>query len=300
MKARAWCRGWRVGILGLPLLIASCLGEAPMEDDGGASSSGGAAGALDAGHPQGSGGAMNVAHDAGVGGAGMGGVSGTGGVNGTGGAGGSPDAGARGGVDGGGGTGPDAGTISDARASDTLLADSGVPMSLTSTSLTAGGTFALANTCAGTNTSPPLTWTAGPAGTLSYAIILTDVTLAPNNVTQWVIWDIPAGVTSLPSALPGTTTLTTPVIAKQVHKIELYGAGGAYRGPCPGGQFHAYQFEVDAIFTATLNGVTAGTSTTEQVRAAVQAASLANATLNGISNATAPPSDANSDSPVGQ
>ena len=161
-------------------------------------------------------------------------------------------------------------------------------MTLTSSALTEGATFAATNTCAGINTSPPLTWTGGPAGTMSYAVALTDLSI---NAVHWVIYDIPAATTSLPAALPPDTTLATPVSAKQIHKTEFFGAGGAYRGPCPSGNLHTYQFEVSAIPTTTLAGVT-GTSTVEQVKAAVVAAARARGDLTGTSNASAPPADA--------
>ncbi len=80
------------------------------------------------------------------------------------------------------------------------------PMNMTLTiAALAGGTFPDANTCAGVNTSPAMSWTAGPAGTLSYAVVLTDTF---QNAAHWVIWDIPSTVTSLAAALPGTATLT--------------------------------------------------------------------------------------------
>jgi Raf kinase inhibitor-like YbhB/YbcL family protein len=168
---------------------------------------------------------------------------------------------------------------------DVTNPDSPMSMSLTSTALAEGGMFAAANTCAGANTSPPLTWTAGPTGTMSYAVTLTDLDI---DAVHWVIWDIPATTLALPADLPGDTTLTTPVMAMQVHKAEFFGAGGAYRGPCPSGATHTYQFQVNAIGTATLAGVTTA-STTEAVRTAVQAASLAHGDLFGTSNASAPP-----------
>jgi len=173
--------------------------------------------------------------------------------------------------------------------------DSAMSISLTSSALAEGAAFAPENTCAGVNTSPPLNWTAGPTGTLSYAVSLTDLTF--NGVTHWVIWDIPVATMNLAAALPDTTVLLTPVGAKQVHKAEFFGVGGGYRGPCPAGANHVYQFQVNAIPTATLAGVTAGAdggagSTVEQVKAAVLAASIGHGDLLGTSNAMMPAADA--------
>ena len=152
----------------------------------------------------------------------------------------------------------------------------------------ASTTFLDENTCAGADASPPLTWTAGPAGTSSYAVILTNLSLG---AVHWVIWDIPAEVTSLPAALPPAAILTAPADAKQVHELELFGAGGAYRGPCPRGTTRLYEFEIDALDTATLAGVTPASSA-EDVTAAVKAASLTHGTIDGTSDATPPAANA--------
>jgi hypothetical protein len=208
-------------------------------------------------------------------------------------------------IDGGGGRGGDGGQVvdgatdasqdgpqdalfdgfpADAISADVVPTDSADSLTLASPSLSEGATFLAVNTCAGADTSPALTWTAGPTGTLSYAITLTDLTI---DAVHWVIWDIPATTTSLPAALPGTSTLTAPAGAKQVHKLEFFGAGGAYRGPCPSGKLHIYQFEVNAVGAATLAGVTTATNT-DVVKATIQAGSLAHGDLSGISSATAP------------
>jgi len=194
-----------------------------------------------------------------------------------------------------GGSGQDGSSSADLGMFDVPGPDSAMSMSLTSSALAAGAAFAPENTCAGVNTSPPLNWTAGPSGTMSYAVSLTDLTF--NGVTHWVIWDIPAATMNLAAALPDATMLTTPAGAKQVHKAEFFGVGGGYRGPCPAGANHVYQFQVNAIPTLTLAGVTAGEdggagSTVEQVKAAVLAASIAHGDLAGTSNAMMPAADA--------
>lgn len=168
---------------------------------------------------------------------------------------------------------------------EVMPTDGPASLALASGALPQGAAFQAANTCAGVNTSPALAWTAGPTGTASYAVSLTDLSI---NAVHWVIWDIPAGTTSLPAALPGDTALASPAGAKQIHKFEFFGAGGAYRGPCPRGANHVYQFEVNAIGSATLAGVGAS-PTAEGVKAAVQAASLAHGNLEGTSNATPAP-----------
>src|SRR5499427_3001622 len=168
----------------------------------------------------------------------------------TGGAGGAAGQDASAGTGGAAGTGGTAGAggAVDASARDSSPADTSAPdapgtMTLTSSAFANGGAFPPANTCAGVNTSPPLTWTAGPTGVMSYAVDLTDMT---NGAVHWVIWDLPANTTSLPAALPGDATLTTPVMGKQLHRAAFFGAGFDYRGPCPNGNVHNYRFQVNA------------------------------------------------------
>ncbi len=106
-----------------------------------------------------------------------------------------------------------------------------------------------AQTCTGnSHMSPPLTWTAGPTGTMSYGVALVDMS---NGYVHWVIWDIPAATTMLPGNLPETQMLTTPVMAQQINRFT----GDGYFGPCPSGQTHTYVFEVYALDVATLPGV---------------------------------------------
>jgi Raf kinase inhibitor-like YbhB/YbcL family protein len=234
---------------------------------GGGAGSGGASGAGGGGTDAGSTGAGGHGGSGGAGG-------GSGGSAGTGGAGGSAAGGSGGGT-------ADAGQDANRDTStnrDGTSTDGASTLTLTSTGFTEGMMIPAANTCAGANTSPALAWTAGPAGTMSYAIVLTDLS---NNLVHWVIWDIPAGTLSLPAMLAGDAMLASPAGAKQVH---VSGTGNGYYGPCPMGNTHTYQFEVHALGVATLGGVTT-TSSTSTVKAAVLAGSLGHGDLTGMSNA---------------
>ena len=197
-----------------------------------------------------------------------------------------------------GGSSGDAGTDApkDTPAStDTQVSDAGFdygfadgPTSPANMTLTvpalAGGTFPAENTCAGANTSPAMSWTAGPAGTMSYAVVLTDTF---QGAAHWVIWDIPSSVTSLPAALPNGAVLTDPAGAKQLHKIEFFGSGSVYRGPCPMGATHTYVFEVTAVPTATL--ALGPAPHTEQIRGLLQSVGIGHGDAMATSNATPPP-----------
>ena len=92
--------------------------------------------------------------------------------------------------------------------------------------------------CTGKNVSPALRWSGAPAGTKSFALTVYDPD-APtgSGFWHWVVYNIPASVTSLPeSAHFGTEGLTD------------FGVKG-YNGPCPppGDKPHRYIFTVYAL-----------------------------------------------------
>jgi len=143
-----------------------------------------------------------------------------------------------------------------------------------------GGMFPDQNTCAGANTSPDLTWSAGPSGTMSYAVILLDTSTA-TPLNHWVIWDIPASVTALPAMLDTSATLTMPAGAKQK---AFQGMG--YTGPCPSGSDHLYRFTVYALPVATLSGAMTSSQTSALAMAVMSANPLASASLSAHSSAS--------------
>jgi Raf kinase inhibitor-like YbhB/YbcL family protein len=181
---------------------------------------------------------------------------------------------------------------------------------LTSPAFAEGQPIPAVNTCAGANTSPELDWTAGPSGTLSYALVVTDLSTGGTNdagvttspIIHWVIWDMPPSTRQLPAMLPTDPTLTTPVMAKQVDlrtNPDAAVAMNGFFGPCPRGNTHHYQFAIHAMNVATLSGVTT-TSTSVEAKAAVLASSIAEADLTGTSNAAPPPADASASDAGGQ
>jgi Raf kinase inhibitor-like YbhB/YbcL family protein len=188
-----------------------------------------------------------------------------------------------------GGDGSAAGDASDSGGGD------GGGIIVTSPSFAQGMAIPDMFTCAGVDTSPEIDWTAGPAGTLSYALVVSDTTVTAN--IHWVVWDIPTTTLHLPADLPSDPVLTTPVSAKQVDLRTSPDAGtemNGYFGPCPRGAPHGYEFAVHAMNVATLAGVTT-MSTSAAVKAAVIAATLAEGTLDGTSSANVPATDAGAD-----
>jgi Raf kinase inhibitor-like YbhB/YbcL family protein len=152
-------------------------------------------------------------------------------------------------------------------------------MTLTSTAITEGGMFPAANTCnGGSHVSPDLTWTAGPSGTMSYAVVLLDT---DNDLNHWVLWDIPASITSLPAGLDDMAMPAMPAGAKQ-KAVQ----GNGYFGPCPNGMDHLYQFTVYAISTATLAGAMTSEATSAIVMDIMSSNPLDSASLSAHSSAT--------------
>jgi Raf kinase inhibitor-like YbhB/YbcL family protein len=145
-----------------------------------------------------------------------------------------------------------------------------------------GPTIPSLDTCAdpdggGLGVSPELAWTAGPSATMSYTIVLTDLT---NKLNHWAVWNIPPSVLSLPMALPKGAMLQSPAGALQ----QNFQGNPEYIGPCPAGATHIYEFEIFAIPSTTLTGIKSGASTAQVYAEAVKDAA-ATATLIGRSDA---------------
>lgn len=100
-------------------------------------------------------------------------------------------------------------------------------------------------TCKGVDVSPQLSWSEIPEGTQSFALICDDPDAPFMTWVHWVIYDIPADVTSLSEAVSEDETL--PNGAKQ-GRNDFRKIG--YGGPCPppGGP-HRYFFKLYALDT---------------------------------------------------
>jgi Raf kinase inhibitor-like YbhB/YbcL family protein len=101
--------------------------------------------------------------------------------------------------------------------------------------------------CTGKNISPALTWSDAPAGTKSFALSVYDPD-APtgSGFWHWVIFNIPAAVTSLPKGAGDPKSAAAPKGA--VQSRTDFGVPG-YGGPCPpkGDKPHHYQFTIFAV-----------------------------------------------------
>ena len=127
-----------------------------------------------------------------------------------------------------------------------LPAKAGGKLTVTTPAWQNGADIPFANTQYRTNTFPGLTWTAGPAGTRSYAIIMQD-TDGPGGriILHWTMWNIPANITSMPA---GMAPDAKP--AGSVYGPNYSGPSSPYLGPrTPAGPKHNYHIQVFALDT---------------------------------------------------
>jgi len=116
-------------------------------------------------------------------------------------------------------------------------------LSVTSSAFAANAPIPEKYTCKGSNVSPPIAWEGAPSQTKAFALVMHDPDAPGGNFTHWLIYDLPASVTSLPEGVP--TNSRPPVGGAQ----GVNGArGGGYTGPCPpAGPPHHYVFHVYAL-----------------------------------------------------
>lgn len=151
--------------------------------------------------------------------------------------------------------------ISSSVASSSSSAAPVVDFDVTTTSFDSDGPIPAKYTCQdkafGDGVSPALTWTAGPAGTKSYAIAFKDMSIIQSGAQvqlgyHWVMWNIPANVRSLPESLSGEKNPPAMGGAEQ----KSAGTNGySFFAPCPSWNYctdnkkstDSYSFVVYAI-----------------------------------------------------
>ena len=98
----------------------------------------------------------------------------------------------------------------------------------------------------GEGTSPAIGWTNVPPGTQAFVLNMHDMDVARNKTSDdqahWVVWPIPASVTSLAEGLPKGARLPNGA-------FQISATGQVYRGPgAPAnGPKHHYMFEIYAL-----------------------------------------------------
>lgn len=124
--------------------------------------------------------------------------------------------------------------------------EASMSLQLSSPSFRDQGEVPRRHTCDGEDISPALSWEGAPKGTRSFALIVDDPD-APDPAApkmtwvHWVLYNIPAAVTSLPE---GTT-------AKSLPRGTLEGVNDwkrtGWRGPCPPVGQHRYFHKLYAL-----------------------------------------------------
>lgn len=129
-------------------------------------------------------------------------------------------------------------------------------------------------TCDGEDVSPELAWSAPPAGTKSFALLVIDPDAPSGDFVHWIIYDLPAEKRVLPAGAPKQGEL--PDGSRQ-GKNDFGKAG--YGGPCPPGHSpHRYFFNLYAL-DAKLS--LASGATRKQVESAMKGHVLARGELVG-------------------
>lgn len=147
-------------------------------------------------------------------------------------------------------------------------------MILTSPAFKNGEEIPTRYSCDGEKISPPLAWTNAPAGTRSFLLIVDDPDASRGTFTHWVIFNIPALVSSLPENVPTDPTLPNGATQGQ------NGAGRiGYTSPCPPSGTHRYMFQLYAL-DAQLT--LAPDATKQDVLNAMQGHIIAQTTLTGL------------------
>lgn len=132
------------------------------------------------------------------------------------------------------------------------LSPANAKMTLSSPDIKPGGTIKLEqvlNTfgCTGQDISPALSWSGAPAGTKSLALTVYDPD-APTGSGwwHWVVFDLPAGTTSLPKNAGDLKANLAP--KGSVQSRTDFGTPG-WGGPCPpkGDKPHHYIFTIYAL-----------------------------------------------------
>ena len=117
---------------------------------------------------------------------------------------------------------------------------------VTSTAFADGEMMPKQYTCDGANVSPPLSWSGVPASAKALAIICDDPDAPGKTWVHWVVYDLPASLTSLTEKIATATELTGG--GKQgMNDFKKIG----YGGPCPPSGTHRYYFKLYALDAAT-------------------------------------------------
>jgi Raf kinase inhibitor-like YbhB/YbcL family protein len=121
----------------------------------------------------------------------------------------------------------------------------GARLAVGSPAFAAGAAIPRRHACDGEDLSPAISWSGAPASTREFAIVCEDPDAPGGTFVHWVIWGIPATVSSLPEGIAAGDHVVGVASALQgTNGFRVHG----YRGPCPPpGNPHHYRFRVYAL-----------------------------------------------------
>jgi Raf kinase inhibitor-like YbhB/YbcL family protein len=111
---------------------------------------------------------------------------------------------------------------------------------VTSTAFEHEGAIPARFTCDGEDASPPLSWSPGPDGTVSYALIVEDPDAPGGTWVHWVAWNLVE-----PRLREGVAP--EDVLADGTRQGRNSWKRTGYGGPCPPSGTHRYWFRVLAL-----------------------------------------------------
>ena len=94
-------------------------------------------------------------------------------------------------------------------------------------------------TCQGAGINPPLDWSAAPAGTKSFALVVDDSSAPITPYIYWLVFHIG----------PGTTDIQEGMLPTGARQAQNSHGSQNYYAPCPVGHSHWYRFTVYALST---------------------------------------------------
>jgi Raf kinase inhibitor-like YbhB/YbcL family protein len=113
-------------------------------------------------------------------------------------------------------------------------------LTVTSKAFASGGAIPVDHSCDGADRSPPLTWSAPPAGTKTLAVVVDDPDAPGGDFTHWLAYDLPASTVALPENADMASLGAE-------EGTNGFGRSG-YGGPCPPRhEMHRYYFRVFAL-----------------------------------------------------
>lgn len=152
-------------------------------------------------------------------------------------------------------------------------------MQLSSTAFPSGGWIPRLHTSDGADLSPPLQWQGAPAETVSLVLILDDPDAPPGLWIHWVLFDLPAALSSLPEGLERSAELANGARHGSCWGVDQFSRRGYYGPQPPPGPVHHYRFQLSALDCRL--GLPAG-STAAQVCQAMEGHVLRQAELIGL------------------